>query len=83
MAPGVGPLQTTFQIFAHMLDQVRMFFQEASDPLQGGVEMNTLILQWEIGEAELGTPQAAHLCFSACSNSRLISQRRSKDSLSW
>jgi hypothetical protein len=31
-----------------------MFFQQASDPLQGGVEMNTLILQLQIGEAELG-----------------------------
>ena len=60
-----------------------MFFQQASDPLQGGVEMNTLILQLQIGEAELGTQQAAHLSFSACSNSRLISQMRSKDSLSW
>jgi hypothetical protein len=74
--------QTAFQIFAHLLDQGRMFIQEAGDPLQGGVEMDTLILQLEIGETELRRQPPAHLCFSARSSSRLISQMRSKDCLS-
>jgi len=82
VAPGSRPFQTAFQLFAHMLDKSRMFFQKAGNPLQSGVQVDPLILQLEIGEAELGSKQAAHLCFSARSSSRLSSQMRSKDSLS-
>jgi hypothetical protein len=80
--PAWGFFQAAFQILAHLLDQGGMFFQEAGDPLQGGVQMHALTLQLEIGEAKLGRQQAAHLCFSARNRSRLISQMRSKDSLS-
>ena len=50
--------------------------------LQAGVEVDTQILQLEIGEAELGDEEAAHFFFSARSSSRLISQMRSKEALS-
>ena len=82
MAPSVGFFQATFQILAHELDQSRMLFQEVSDALQSGIEVDTLTLQLEIGEAELGDGKAAHFFFSVRSSSRLISQMRSKEALS-
>ena len=48
MASGVRLLQAAFQILAYVLDQRGMFLQKVGDPLQGGVQVDTMSLQWEI-----------------------------------
>src|SRR5487761_1895173 len=82
VAPSVGLFQAPLQILAHLLDKSGMLLQEVGDTLQSGIKMDTLTLQLEIGEAELGYEAAAHFFFSARSSSRLISQMRSKEALS-
>ncbi len=82
MAPGIGLFQSTFQILTHQFDEIGMLLQKVSNALKNGVEVDTHALQLEIGEAELGERKAAHLFFSVRSSSRLISQMRSKESLS-
>ena len=78
VAPGVGVLQSTLQILAHVLDQRGMVVQEVSDALQRGIEVDTLVPQFEIGEAELGDGKAAHSSSPGAAVRRLISQMRSK-----
>ena len=77
-----GLFQATFQVLTHQFDQRRMLLEEISDAAQGGIQVDSLMLQLEIGKAELGDGKAAHLFFSVRSSSRLISQMRSREALS-
>jgi hypothetical protein len=47
-------LQPAHQILAHLLDQQGMVVEESEDALQERVEVDALVLQFEIGKAELG-----------------------------
>jgi hypothetical protein len=80
--PALGFFKATFQVLAHEFDDVRMLLQEVGNALQGGIEVDTLTLQLDIGETKLAVGKAAHFFFSVRSSSRLISQMRSKESLS-
>src|SRR5271165_4086228 len=64
IAAGVGALQPPHQILAHVVDQGGMVVQESQDALQEGVEVDGLMAQFEIGEAELRWGEAAHTIFS-------------------
>lgn len=82
VAAGVGVLQPAHQVLAHLLNQRGMVVQESEDALQERVEMDVLVAQFEIGEAELGRGEAAHAFFSGRSSCRFNSQMRSKVSFS-
>jgi hypothetical protein len=83
IAAGVGVLQAPHQILAHLLDQGGMVIQESQDALQEGVEVDTLMAQFEIGKAELRWGEAVHTFFSGRSSCWFNSQIRSKVTLSW
>ena len=65
-----------------MLDQRGLTAQESQNALEEGVEVDALVAQLEIGEAELGLGEAAHRFFSGRSSCRFNSQMRSKVSFS-
>jgi hypothetical protein len=81
--PVLGFFHATVHVLANKLDQRGMLLQEIRDALQSGIEVDTLTVQLEIGEAEMGDGKAAHFFFSARSSSRLISQMLSKEALSF
>ena len=58
-----------------------MVVQESEDALQERVEVDTLVAQFEIGEAALGLGEAAHAFFSGRISCRFNSQMRPKVSL--
>jgi hypothetical protein len=74
---GVGILEPSHQIQAHLFDQPGMLIQESDNALQEGVEVDALVAQFEIGKAELGLSDSAH-AFSGRSSCRFNSQMRSK-----
>jgi hypothetical protein len=47
----MGFFQTALQILSHLLDQGGLVIQEVGDASQGGVEMDPLGSQFQIGEA--------------------------------
>jgi len=55
-----------------------MAVQENEYALQERIAVNALLLQFEIGKAELGFEVAAHAFFSGRSSCRFNSQMRSK-----
>jgi hypothetical protein len=81
-ASGVGVLQAARQILAHLLDQRGMVVQEPGDALQDRVEVDALVAQFEIGEAELGCGDTGHAFFSGRNSRWFNSQMRSKAALS-
>jgi len=81
-ASGVGVLQTTLQILAHLLDEGEVLIEELGDGSQDGVQMDALELQFKVGEAELGRAGSHWSAFlSARRRWWLISQMRSKVAL--
>ena len=64
-----------------MLDQRGMVVQEPDDALQHRVEVDALVPQFEIGEAELGFGDPGHAFFSGRRSCWFNSQMRSKVSL--
>jgi hypothetical protein len=86
---GVMPLRPVWGFFrprarswAHLLDQRGMVVQEPGDALQERVEVDALVAQFEIGEAELGCGDTGHAFFSGRNSSWFNSQMRSKAALS-
>ncbi len=65
-----------------MLDQRGTVVEESENALQEGIEVDTLVAQFEIGKAELGLGEAAHAFFSGRSSCWFNSQMRSKVSFS-
>ena len=61
VAASVGILQPPDQILAHLLDQRGMVVEESKDALQERVEVDALVLQFEIGKADLGLGEAAQI----------------------
>ncbi len=82
-ASGVGVLQSARQILAHLLDQRGMVVQESDDTLQERVEVDALVSQFEIGEAELGFGDTGHAFFSGRKSCWFNSQMRSKVAFSF
>src|ERR1017187_647463 len=80
---GVGVLQSARQILAHLLDQRGMVVQESDDTLQERVEVDALVSQFEIGEAELGFGDTGHAFFSGRNSCWFNSQMRSKVAFSF
>jgi hypothetical protein len=65
-----------------LLDQRGLAVQESKNAPEEGVEVDALVAQFEIGEAELGLGEAAHRFFSGRSSCRFNWQMRSKVSFS-
>jgi hypothetical protein len=82
-AAGVGVLQTAHQILADLLDQRGMLVQEGEDAVQERVEVDALVPQFEIGEAELGFGDTGHAFFSGRKSCWFNSQMRSKVAFSF
>ena len=84
VASSVGVLQASLQILTHLLDEGEVLIEELGDGLQDGVELDTLELQFEVGEAELGRAGSHRSAFlSARKRWWLSSQMRSKVALIW
>jgi hypothetical protein len=82
-APGMGVLQSPYQILAHLLDQGGLVVQERGDALKERIEVDALVAQFEIGKAELGFGDTGHAFFSARSSCWFNSQMRSNVALSF
>src|SRR5260221_14781787 len=54
VASGAGVLQASLQILTHLLDEGEVLIEKCGDGSQAGVELDTLELQFKVGEAELG-----------------------------
>ena len=82
VASGAGVLQASFQILAHLLDEGEVLIEELGDGAEDGVEMDTLELQLEVGESELGRERSHRSAFLWASRRWwLSSQMRSKEAL--
>jgi hypothetical protein len=79
---GVGILQTAHQILADLLDPRGMLVQESEDALQERIEVDALLAQCKIGEAELGFGDTGHAFFSGRKSCWFNSQIRSRVALS-
>src|SRR5712692_2149663 len=82
-APRARVLQVPLEIAAHLLDQGWLLLQELRDATESGVELEALVPQFQIGEAELGFEDAAHYFFFSGRSSWWFNwQMRSKVALS-
>src|SRR5216684_4826322 len=82
VASGAGVLQASLQILAHLLDEGEVLIEELGDGLEDGIEMDTLELQFEVGESELGRERSHRSEFlSGRRRWWLSSQMRSKVAL--
>ena len=61
MAARRGVLEPPLQVDPHPFDHGRVRVDKLGDGLQGGLELNVLVEELEIGEAELGVGGSTHV----------------------